>query len=131
MSSVEVPSWHRDVNGVRQQAGEIKAQFLLNKNDITVVVKASSAHNGHSADKRKELSAKARILSYSRVNGELELNNNIFLVLVLDGEWRGASDEGRSAIDMLNEAGWDAIVDIDNWEYAFDAIINFISSRNN
>ncbi len=126
VSSVEVPSWHREINGRLLPAGEIKTQFLLQKDDTIIVVKASSAHSGNSGHKRKEFSAKARVLSYLKVNGHLEINSKIFLVLVIDGEWIGVTDRGHSATEMLSEAGWDVIVDIDNWESAFNSINLFI-----
>jgi hypothetical protein len=119
-NSVEFPSWHnRDESGRRLRGGEIKVQLLIQDaaKSKSAVIKVISAHEGHSADKRKEMSAKGTIMRLVPARKEeipsppLRVRNNVWLALVLDGDWISGSAPGGSALDMLAKSGWSGIYD--------------------
>lgn len=114
-NSEVVRCWHNDYDGA---AGAIKFQFVVrDKNGIDkVLVRVCSAHEGHSADKRKEIAAKARLLCISMNDLGEKYRNDIKKVLVLDGDWRGPGNDPDRNLRMMHESGWDLIIGPDHFD---------------
>jgi len=70
-----------------------------------------SAHEGHAADKRKELAAKGRVLRIRKSSRGFSLEANLFLALVLDGDWQHSGDSMSNSLEMVAGAGWSGVYD--------------------
>lgn len=108
-NSEVVRCWHNNYGG---GAGAIKVQFLIRSrsgSDVALV-RICSAHEGHSADKRKEIAAKARLLAISADPQGGKRRSNIKQILVLDGDWRGPNHDPDRHLKMIHESGWDLII---------------------
>lgn len=120
-NSVEFPSWHTALGGLgKREVGQIKVQFLLTSKQSGLrkmcALKVISAHEGHSADKRKEMAAKGRIMRLNRNQKGFTVRTDVFLGLLLDGEWEHEGQSMGSALDMVAGAGWSGVYDAESIE---------------
>ena len=109
-NSVSVSSWHNRGHGA---AGTIKVQFIVTDviRSRELVIRVGSCHDGNVGNKRKEVAAKARVLSYHwSQDSHPERATNRWLVLVLDGDWLGPQEDPLRHVRMMHEAGWQYVL---------------------
>lgn len=111
-NSAVVKSWHTREGS---NAGQIKVQFLIESQNSgrRMAIRVGSCHDGNVGNKRKEVAAKGRILSYRRDKEGFHSNDNLCRVLILDGEWEGPLSDPEKHIRMMHEAGWQYILSPD------------------
>ena len=110
-----VPSWHT-LQG--SGAGQIRVQFYV-LDEVTgkeLLIRVGSCHAGNVGNKRKEVAAKGRVLSYAKKDGLFVRCEHRLMLLVLDGEWEASSDAPLRHVEMLYEAGWNVILGVETIE---------------
>jgi hypothetical protein len=76
-----------------------------------------SAYGNHAKDKKKELGAKARALRFRFRSGKAQADDNLRLLLVIDGDFT------QQDVDYLLQSGWDEIFYPDEMDKLAKAII--------